>query len=456
MTGRMIRYAARMNASMDAPDAAAVAACREEARAALQRGDFARAEQAFSRLLELRRDDVETLQFLASCQLGRGDAARAIEWLRTAHDAQPRDAAILHQLGAAQVVAGDLRGAEKNLREGLALAPGMFVARLRLGVVYEQQGRRHEAVTAYQGAINAAQAQGRWLSDETTAPGVREAVKHAAQYVAAGRRELFDAVIEPLRQRYGRTELSRVDQCLAIYLHERPALLPDPRQRPLFLYFPGVPSQPFYPRERFPEHARLEAAVDVIREELRAVLSDADDSLVPFLGAPSAEAIAAQLLGSTGAQEASWDAFFFYRHGVRHDGNCARCPRTSGLLDAMPLVRVRDHAPETLYSVLRPGTHILPHRGVTNTRLVTHLPLIVPTDCALRVGGQTHVWEEGRCVTFDDTFEHEAWNRSGQTRVVLIVDSWNPDLSEVERMAVSELVAAIGDFNRSTAEPDPP
>ena len=438
---------------MDTSHAASVAACREQALAALQDGDVERAEQAFSRLLEVRPDDVDALQFLASRELDRGHAARAIEWLLAARHAQPQDAAILHQLGAAQVLAGDLRGAEESLREGLALAPGMFVARLRLGVVYEQLGRRHDAVTAYLGAIHAAQAQGRWLSDETTAPGLREAVKHAAQYVAAGRRELFDAIIEPLRQRYGRAELTRVDQCLAIYLHEQPAPLPDPRQRPLFLYFPGVPSQPFYPRERFPEHARLEAAVDLIREELRAVLAAADDPLVPFLGAPSAEAVATQLLGSTGMQEASWDAFFFYRHGVRHDGNCARCPRTSGLLDAMPLVRVRDHAPETLYSVLRPGTHILPHRGVTNTRLVTHLPLIVPADCALRVGGETHVWEEGRCVTFDDTFEHEAWNRSGQTRVVLILDSWNPDLSEVERMAVADLVAAIGDFNRSLPPP---
>lgn len=438
-----------MNAPIDKRLDATAEACRAQALTALQRGDVAVAEQAFARLLEQLPGDTEALQFLASRELDRGNAARAIERLQAARHASGRDAAILHQLGAAQVLAGDLCGAEASLCEALELAPGMFVARLRLGVVFEQQGRRHEATTAYLGAINAAQAQGRWLNDDTTAPGLRDAVKHATRYVAAGRRELFDAVIEPLRQRYGRAELARVDQCLAIYLHELPAPLPDPRQRPLFLYFPGVPSQPFYPRERFPEHARLEAAVEAIREDLCAVLADAGDPLVPFLGAPSAEAVAAKLLGSTGAQEAAWDAFFFYRHGERYDANCARCPRTSGLLDTLPLVRIRDHAPETLYSVLRPGTHILPHRGVTNTRLVTHLPLIVPPDCALRVGGQTHVWEEGRCVTFDDTFEHEAWNRSGQTRVVLIMDSWNPDLTEAERLAVTDLVAAIGDFNRS-------
>ena len=440
---------------MDKPPNATPATCREQALAGLQRGDIALAEQAYLRLLDVQPDDAEALQFLATRQLGRGNTARAIELLLAAQRTQPQDAAILHQLGSAQMLAGDLQAAVDSLRKGLELAPGMFVARLRLGVVFEQQGRWHEAMVAYLSAIHAAQAHGRWLSDATTAPGVRDAVKHATQYVAAGRRELFDAIIEPLRQRYGRSELARVDQCLSIYLQEQPALLPDPRQRPEFLYFPGIPSQTFYPRGRFPAHARLEAAVDVIREELHAVLSNGQDDLVPFLGTNSTEAVSAHLLGSSGTQEAAWDAFFFDRHGVRHDAHCARCPRTIELLDSMPLVQVRDHAPETLYSVLRPGTHILPHRGVTNTRLVTHLPLIVPPDCALRVGGETHVWEEGRCVTFDDTFEHEAWNHSDQTRAVLIMDSWNPDLSEAERAAVADLVAAIGDLNRSDQTPAP-
>jgi len=434
---------------MQPPSLAVSAACREQARAAWQRGDAAAAEQAFLRLLELLPDDAEALQFVATCALGRGDPARAIELLAAAHRAQPQDPAVLHRLGEVQMLAGALEAAVDSLQLGLQLAPGMFVARLRLGVALERLGRRHEAMLAYLGAIDAAQAQGRWLSDDTTAPGLREAVKHAARFVAAGRRELFDAVIEPLRQRYGRSELTRVDACLAIYLHERESDLPDPRQRPTFLYFPGIPSRTFYPRERFPAHARLEAAVETVREELRGVL--AQDELVPFLGTNTSE----ELLGASGGQGAAWDAFFFYRHGVRHDLHCARCPRTSELLDSLPLVRVREHAPETLYSVLRPGTHILPHRGVTNTRLVTHLPLIVPPDCALRVGGETHVWQEGRCVTFDDTFEHEAWNRSGQTRVVLIVDSWNPDLSEAERAAVADLVAAIGDFNRAAAAAAP-
>jgi len=86
---------------------------------------------------------------------------------------------------------------------------------------------------------------------------------------------------------------------------------------------------------------------------------------------------------------------------------------------------------------------------VTNTRLVTHLPLIVPDHCAIKVGGEERVWREGECFTFDDTFEHEAWNRSERTRVVMLMDIWNPYLTEVEREALTALVPAIGDFNHA-------
>ncbi|SFK89626.1 aspartate beta-hydroxylase [Rhodanobacter glycinis] len=433
---------------MNKPTDVMAATFHGQALAALERGDVASAEQAFRHQLEARPGDAEAWRFLAAREHARGNTAGAIEQLQQARRSDPRDPATLHQLGEMQMLAGDLQGAAESLRAGLALAPGMFVARLRLGVVLEQLQQSHAAMLAYLNAIDAAQAQGRWLSDATTAAGLREAVKHATRYVAAHRRAVFDAAMEPLRQRYGRAELTRVDACLAIYLGERITASPDPRQRPTFLYFPDLPSRPFYPRERFPAHARLEAATEAIREELHAVLAQARDELVPFLGAPAGEAAAAGLLGSSGTQPPAWDAFFFHRHGVRHDSECVRCPRTSTWLDSMALVRIRDHAPEALFSILRPGTHILPHRGVTNTRLVTHLPLVVPPDCALRVGGETHAWQEGRCVTFDDTFEHEAWNHSDRDRVVLIMDSWNPDLSEVEQAAVADLVAAIGDFNR--------
>ena len=312
-------------------------------------------------------------------------------------------------------------------------------------------GQSHEALKAYFMALESARLMDRWQDDATTAPGLRDAVKHAVKYVNNGRRALFRSVFDPLRERYGSAALVRVERSLAIYFSDQAANIPDPRQKPKFLYFPDITSQPFYPRRHFPWLEALEAATANVIEELRAVLAQ-DRSLESFLGEASPP-MGQGMLRSSSPLEPAWDAYFFYRHGQRYDEHCARCPQTTAVLDTLPLVRIRGHAPETLFSVLSPGTHILPHTGVTNTRLVTHLPLIVPPDCAIRVGGEEHVWQEGRCVTFDDTWEHEAWNRSEQTRVVLILDNWHPDLSEAERAAVTDLVEVIGDFNQSCEIP---
>jgi aspartate beta-hydroxylase len=114
----------------------------------------------------------------------------------------------------------------------------------------------------------------------------------------------------------------------------------------------------------------------------------------------------------------------------------------------VPLTRIDAHAPEVLFSLLSPGTLIKPHHGVTNSRVVTHLPLIVPADCALEVGGVQHDWQEGRCVTFDDSYLHQAWNHSSQLRVVMILDTWHPRLRPEETQALKQLVEVIGGFNR--------
>lgn len=413
----------------------------------LQQGDLILAEQYFTRLLDVTPNDLEALQFVASRHLFRGDATQAVQILLLAKEVAPNDAITLHQLSVAQMAVSDFRGAAHNLRKVMGLAPQMFIARLRFGMVLEELGNTHEALITYAIAIRSAQEKGCWLNDETTAPGLRDGVLYAIRYVNTRKKELFQSAIEPLRLRYGRSELSRVEHSLEIYLGEMPANIPDARQVPKFLYFPDIPSQPYYPSARFPWAAELEANTAFIREELLSVLSK-NQPLESFLQISSPRD-APELLKSSGPADAAWDAYFFHRHGDRYDEHCVECPRTAALLDSLPLARVRDHSPETLFSILRPGTHILPHTGVTNTRLVTHLPLIVPPDCALIVGGETHVWEEGRCVTFDDTFEHQAWNKSTETRVVLIVDSWNPDLSEAERAAVADLVGAIGDFNRA-------
>jgi aspartyl/asparaginyl beta-hydroxylase (cupin superfamily) len=97
-----------------------------------------------------------------------------------------------------------------------------------------------------------------------------------------------------------------------------------------------------------------------------------------------------------------------------------------------------------MFSLLAPQTRIPAHVGISNTRLVCHLPLVVPQGCWFRVGAETRFWKRGEAFVFDDTIEHEALNPSDQLRVVFIFDVWHPDLSPTERDAVAALIGSQG------------
>lgn len=105
-----------------------------------------------------------------------------------------------------------------------------------------------------------------------------------------------------------------------------------------------------------------------------------------------------------------------------------------------------NRTPSAMFSLLKPNTHIPPHTGVSNVRLVTHIPLIIPEDCGFRVGNQTRSWELGKAMIFDDTIEHEAWNNSDKLRVVLIFDIWHPHLNPAEREMITQLALGLEAF----------
>jgi aspartyl/asparaginyl beta-hydroxylase (cupin superfamily) len=81
-----------------------------------------------------------------------------------------------------------------------------------------------------------------------------------------------------------------------------------------------------------------------------------------------------------------------------------------------------------------------------NSRLICHLPLIVPKGCWLRVGNETREWEEGKLLIFDDSIEHEAMNPTGELRIILLFDIWRPEVGEEERAAISAIFDEIDKF----------
>jgi ornithine lipid ester-linked acyl 2-hydroxylase len=121
--------------------------------------------------------------------------------------------------------------------------------------------------------------------------------------------------------------------------------------------------------------------------------------------------------------EKGWDVFGLYAFGRKLDHNCRLCPETTRLVEMIPGMATAG------FSSLKPGTHIKPHVGYSNAVLRCHLGLIVPERCTLRVGNETRNWQEGKCFIFDDTIEHEAWNRGDKTRIVLLIDFKNPSVT---------------------------
>jgi beta-hydroxylase len=148
----------------------------------------------------------------------------------------------------------------------------------------------------------------------------------------------------------------------------------------------------------------LEAAFDAIRREL----ADLEDSAFR----PSPDSLTTR---AGGYDETGW--LWFGLHG--EDGcpeHRARCPVTSRACAAVPRMV------NAGVSRFRPGTHLYPHRGELAGVLRCHLPIVVPAgDVGLCVAGETRAWEAGRCLVFDDAFEHDAWNRGAGDRVLLLV-----------------------------------
>ena len=216
-------------------------------------------------------------------------------------------------------------------------------------------------------------------------------------------------------------------------------------QQPSMFYFAGLAQRAFFEREDFAWVADLEAAAPAIRAELLQMLTD-PAAAVPYVeSTPDRPSPANPLLN-----DPSWSAVHLLRDGKPVLPNAAVCPATIAALERVPMPVIANRSPMALFSVLEAQTHIQPHHGLLNTRLICHLPLIVPTDCRLRVGAETREWQEDRCLIFDDSIEHEAWNRSDRTRVVLLFEIWRPDLTLAERTALAAIFEAI-----DTVGPEP-
>ena len=128
------------------------------------------------------------------------------------------------------------------------------------------------------------------------------------------------------------------------------------------------------------------------------------------------------LRASTISRDHGWKSFILAGCWFRSTNNIGLCPQTWRICQNVPgLFGV-------MGSILEPGKYLPSHRGPYNGVPRLHLGLIVPEPRdMLGIRTKTKCTAgEGEVVIFDDAYEHEAWNRTPQTRVVLFVDFRKP------------------------------
>jgi hypothetical protein len=361
---------------------------------ALQSGDFAAARDAFEKVVASGTASAQAWLFFAQACEGLDDRERG--------------------LGAIEQV--------------LTLDSGNPFALLMKGDIFARNGDDHAAVSFYRMGIRRA-------SELQQLPGdLGERLQRAEAAVAAAELRFEKQLHQVLSERGIDAVPQRFAEALDIASGKQPVYL----QQPTSFYFPGLPQAAWYPRDMFPWVAELETAVPAMRTEIERVLAD-EQGLEPYVQEDSDRASRGHSL----LNDVRWSAFHLWKAGKRVEENARRCRLTMRLLELLPIPRIKGRSPMALISILRPGTHIPPHNGMLNTRLICHIPLVVPPGCRLRVGAETREVVEGKAMIFDDSFEHEAWNDGDSVRAVLLFEIWRPEISEEEKVVLTAMFEAV-------------
>jgi len=231
--------------------------------------------------------------------------------------------------------------------------------------------------------------------------------------------------------RYGAAAVARIASSTLPSFE--PATWDDERQRPTWVHTPGLSSRPFWTREQCGRLTEMIVAFEQAHEQIAAEIVDLD---------PRRMGVPYDHLSVDPELIRGWKNVFFYSDYQPNEALLAKVPTLRAIAERFRPEQLDRF--ELFLSVLEPGTHIPVHFGGSNAKLTLHLPLVVPEgDTAIRVDTETRGWNRGEMLIFDDTFEHEAWNRTEQSRMVLLLKAYHPQLT-VEEVGVLEMFAPLG------------
>jgi len=386
---------------------------------------------------QLSRDEAESLVRAGAAALQAGRAAEARQNFDMLVAAGQVNAQIWLLLAYACRQLGDAAGAASAADEVLKRDNRNLRALLIKGDGLKAEGDDRAASSFYDTAIRLAAQAGELPADLATEI---ETAKRVSHELSGRYREQLESHLSAAG--FGADARSpRFQESIDILTEEKKVYF----QQPSAYFFPRLPQIQFYEPADFPWAAAVEAAAGDMLAELQAALADA----APFKPYLQAHEDRPRYDFHGLLDNPAWSTLYLWENGGPVDANIARFPKTFAALQETPLTRITTRAPSILFSLLKAGARIAAHNGMINTRLICHLPLIVPPKCGFRCGNEVREWEVGKLLIFDDTIEHEAWNDSDEDRVVLIFDVWRPELSLDERAAVTAIFEAIDSYGET-------
>ncbi|MEE4202393.1 MAG: aspartyl/asparaginyl beta-hydroxylase domain-containing protein [Halieaceae bacterium] len=344
-------------------------------------------------------------------------------------------------LALANIARRDTKAAEQAIDQVLALEPNNLRALIIKGDIVFARQEMQAAAAHYGLALRLSAA----LSNPP--PVVIADLKRIARRQQEISQRFQEHLMDQLANvGYRRTTASeRFNKALDMLLGklERPLETRSYPQSPHTFYMPDLPYHTFFPREELAWLDELESQTDVIQSELEALLAKQQHSFKPYIhsGIDRPQESHTDLMDSD-----NWTSAYLWEDGRPIESTIEQCPTTTDVIEELPLTKINGFSPSVLFSKLAPGARIEPHTGLVNTRLICHLPLIVPEQCGLRVGPETRITQRGSAWAFDDSIQHEAWNRSEEARVILLFDVWRPELDESERLFIRTLLESVKNY----------
>ena len=239
----------------------------------------------------------------------------------------------------------------------------------------------------------------------------------------------IDRIFAEIKEAHGRDSVERVEEMLLLNKKQR-----HPLQAGAKWIMPGISQLPWHDPYA---HAEMEPVVRAFEANHAAIKRELQTA---WTGSSGEFSDYEHYLSS----QADWQALYLFRDGKPVQESAQLVPTAFTVLNEYA-VEPEKLCPllESHFSTLLPGASVKPHCDLWNFSINLHLAVDIPEGCGITVAGETREWQEGSCLLFDYSFEHEAWNKGTRPRTCLLVDLWHPETTLPEREALVRVITEI-------------